>query len=273
MQLTTPAHSLRTRAPAGELEESLVPAEIKVMSDNAELSREAVREFQQAAQSAIAGHGRFAAALSGGNTPRAVFSLLAKEHATDLPWDRIHLFFGDERYVPSDHPESNYHMANEALLSKVAIPAANIQRIRTELDQESAARDYEDRLRAFFGATDQHWPQFDLVLLGLGDDGHTASLFPGTAALVESSRLVVANWVEKFKTFRITLTFPVLNHASAVIFLVSGAGKAEILRDVLDPSGPARFPAQQVQPESGRMLWLADRAAAALLPAQTPQLR
>src|SRR5262249_2359579 len=144
------------------------------------------------------GYGRFSVALSGGNTPRAVFSLLAEQHSADLPWDRIHVFFGDERYVPSDHPESNYRMASEALLSCVPIRPENVHRIRTELDPESAAKDYETQLQTFFRVPDRSLPRFDLVMLGLGDDGHTASLFPGTSALGETTRLVVAVWVEKF---------------------------------------------------------------------------
>jgi 6-phosphogluconolactonase len=134
--------------------------------------------------------------------------------------------------------------------------------VRTELDPEAAAQDYENELRDFFHLTSNDGPRFDLVLLGLGDDGHTASLFPGTAALNEVSRKVVANWVEKFQSFRISLTFPVLNHAAEVVFLVSGAGKAQILADVLRPSGAVRFPAQRIKPEDGRLLWLADQDAA-----------
>ena len=246
-----------------------MPAEIKVVSDNAELNREAAREFQRTAQSAIAGHGRFAVALSGGNTPRAVYSLLAEQHSADLPWDRVHVFFGDERYVPPDHVDSNYRMAREALLSRVPIPPENVHRVRTELDPESAARDYETQLQAFFGVSNQSVPQFDLIMLGLGDDGHTASLFPGTSALAETKRLVVAVWVEKFKTFRLTLTFPVVNRAAEVLFLVAGQGKAQVLKDVLSPSAASLLPAQRVQPTDGHLLWLVDHDAARLLQVKT----
>src|SRR5262245_36302141 len=224
------AKSGQTRARPGEPDE--MAAEIKVVPDNS-LNSEAAQEFQRAAQSAIAGRGRSAVALSGGNTPRAVFSLLAEQHSADLFWDRIHIFFGDERYVPPDHPESNYRMANEALLSRVRIPAENVHRFHTELDPESAAKDYETRLQTFFREPDQSPPRFDLVMLGLGEDGHTASLFPGTSAPNETTRFVVAVWVEKFKMYRLTLTLPVLNHSAEVLFLVAGPSKAGILKEVL----------------------------------------
>jgi len=240
-----------------------VAAEIKVVPDNT-LNSEAAQEFQRAAQSAVAGQGRFAVALSGGNTPRAVFSLLAQQHSADLPWDRIHIFFGDERYVPPDHPESNYRMANEALLSRVRIPAENVHRFRTELDPESAAKDYETQLQTFFREPGQSPPRFDLVMLGLGEDGHTASLFPGTSAPNETTRFVVAVWVEKFKMFRLTLTLPVLNHSAEVLFLAAGPSKAGILKEVLSRPAAA-LPAQKVQPTGGRLLWLVDQSAARLL--------
>src|SRR5262249_31812310 len=199
-----------------------------------------------------------------GNTPRAVFSLLAEQHSADLFWDRIHIFFGDERYVPPDHPESNYRMAHEALLSLVRIPPENVHRFRTELDPESAAKDYETQLQTFFGEPEQSLPRFDLVMLGLGEDGHTASLFPGTSALNETTRLVVAVWVEKFKMFRLTLTLAALNHSAEVLFLVAGANKAGVLKEVL-PNPTAALPAQKIQPAGGRLLWLVDQSAARLL--------
>lgn len=241
--------------------------EIKVVSDNAALNRVAAQEFQSAAQSAIADHGRFAVALSGGNTPRSIYSLLAQEYKTSLPWNRIHIFFGDERSVPPDHADSNFRMANEALLSQLAIPPENVHRVRAELEPDAAAKDYESRLRDFFDPANDAWPRFDLIMLGLGEDGHTASLFPGSSALMDTSRWVTSTWVQRMKTYRITLTYPVLNHAAEVEFLVSGSGKAEILRDVLGPPAFPPFPAQQVKPENGRLLWLLDHDAAALLPA------
>ncbi len=155
-------------------------------------------------------------------------------------------------------------MAQEALLSKVPVPATNVFRIRTELDANQAAQEYEDQLRSFFALEPGEFPRFDLIMLGLGDDGHTASLFPGSAALNETSRLVVANWVEKFQQYRITLTYPVINHAAEVMFLVSGAGKAQILKNVLSGQGE-RYPAQRVRSENGVLLWLVDQDAARLL--------
>lgn len=242
--------------------------EVKIVPDNATLARAAAQEFHRVVERAVDERGRFSVALSGGNTPRSVYALLANQHK-ELPWDRVHIFFGDERAVPPQHPDSNFRMASESLLSLVPIPGKNVHRIRAELDPESAAQDYEGQLREFFHLTANDWPRFDLVLLGLGDDGHTASLFPGTVALSERSRIVATNWVEKLQSFRITLTFPVLNHAAEVIFLVSGESKAQILSDVLRP-GAKRYPAQSVSPESGRLLWLADQDAARLLRFATP---
>jgi 6-phosphogluconolactonase len=240
-----------------------MPVEVKIVPDNATLARVAAQEFHRLAEAGIQQSGRFSVALSGGNTPRAVYSLLADEHK-GLSWDRIHVFFGDERQVPPDHPDSNFRMASESLLSKVPIPRENVHRIRAELEPEAAAKDYDEQLAKYFHLGDHGWPRFDLIFLGLGDDGHTASLFPGTNALSDVSSRVAANWVEKLKTFRITLTFPVLNHAAQVIFLVSGESKAQILSAVLSP-GDRKYPAQWVQPENGRWLWLADQAAGRLL--------
>jgi len=242
--------------------------EVKIVPDNATLNRVAAQEFHRLAELAIKERGRFSVALSGGNTPRSVYSLLAEEHK-DLPWDRIHIFFGDERHVPPNHPESNFRMASESLLSKVSIPEQNVHRIHAELEAEPAAQEYERHVREFFQLKNLGWPRFDLVFLGLGDDGHTASLFPGSAALNDTSQIVAANWVEKFQSFRLTFTFPVLNHAAEVVFLVSGEGKAQILNEVLKPP-PKKYPSQFVQPEHGHLLWLADQDAARLLQVTTP---
>jgi 6-phosphogluconolactonase len=242
--------------------------EIKIVPDNAALAQAAAQEFHHLAEAAVRERGRFCVALAGGNTPRAIYSLLASEHR-QLPWDSIHIFFGDERHVPPDHPDSNFRMASESLLSKVPILQKNVHRIRAELDAEAAAEQYDQELREFFQLIDHDWPRFDLILLGLGDDGHTASLFPGSKALTEMSRRVVANWVEKLQTFRITLTYPVLNHGAEVMFLVSGASKAQILSQVLR-LGAKEYPAQNVQPASGRLLWLVDKDAGSLLRFATP---
>jgi 6-phosphogluconolactonase len=241
------------------------PGNITVVADASALYRAAAAEFSRCAREAIAASGRFCVALSGGNTPRGVYSLLAAEQGKALPWNRVFVFFGDERHVPPDHPDSNYRMANETLLSKVPIPPENVFRVQAELPAGDAAGQYERNLREFFNLRENAWPNFDLVLLGLGDDGHTASLFPGTGALEETSRLVVANWIEKFQSYRITFTYPVLNHAIETLFLVSGEGKAQILKSVLAPSGPGAYPAQAVQPQTGIVMWLVDREAARLL--------
>jgi 6-phosphogluconolactonase len=243
--------------------------EIKIVPDSVTLARVAAQEFQRRAEAAVQEHGRFSVALSGGNTPRAVYSILASEHK-DLPWARIHIFFGDERHVPPDHPDSNFRMASESLLSKVPIPEKNVHRIHAELEAEVAAAEYDQQLCNFFQLSSPNWPRFDLIFLGIGEDGHTASLFPGSKALTEKSRRVVANWVAKFKTFRITLTFPVINHAAAVVFLVSGAGKAQILSEILQP-GSQKYPAQSVHPENGRLLWLVDEDAGSLLRLAEPR--
>jgi 6-phosphogluconolactonase len=241
---------------------------IKIVPDAVTLAHEAAQEFHRLTEAAVQARGRFSVALSGGNTPRSVYSLLASEHK-QLPWDRVHIFFGDERHVPPDHPDSNFRMASESLLSKVPIPAKNIHRIHAELDAEAAAAEYDQQLVNFFHLGNQDWPRFDLIFLGIGEDGHTASLFPGSQALTATLRRVTANWVEKFQTFRITLTLPVLNHAAEVAFLVSGAGKAQILKEVLRP-GTKKYPAQYVQPENGRLLWLVDQDAGSMLRLATP---
>jgi 6-phosphogluconolactonase len=243
--------------------------QIKVAADNAALNLMAVEEFCCCAKTAITARNRFCVALSGGNTPRAVYSLLATKKDL-LPWDKIYIFFGDERHVPPEHSDSNYRMANESLLSRVPLPQKNIYRVRAELDAKVAAQEYEDQLREFFQLQDirlqnNDWPQFDLILLGLGDDGHTASLFPGSLALAENTRMVVANWVKKFNEYRITLTFPVLNQAAEVMFLVSGESKAHILKDVLNLESTNTYPVQRVQPANGRLLWFLDQPAARLL--------
>jgi 6-phosphogluconolactonase len=238
-------------------------SEIKILPTNADLCRAAAREFHQLATTAVAERGRFTVALSGGNTPRSIYSLLASEHK-DLPWERIHIFFGDERHVPPTDSDSNFRMANESLLSKVPIPEGNVHRVRAELDANAAAEDYAKQLSAFFQLGRGEWPRFDLVWLGLGEDGHTASLFPGSDALNDTSHLAAANWVQKFQTFRITLTFPVLNRAAEVAFLVSGESKAQILSDIMKP-GPKKYPSQSIQPEEGHLLWLLDQDAAKLL--------
>ncbi len=245
---------------------------IEIFATPSDLFHAAAEEFVRAARSAIGAQGRFAVALSGGSTPKALYSLLAANYAT-FAWNRVFLFFGDERHVPPTDSESNYRMVNETLLSKLSIPAENVFRVHAENpDAAAAAADYEAQLRSFFGLRSGvrpvELPRFDLILLGMGPDGHTASLFPESDALGEESRLVVANWVAKFNTHRITLTFPVLNHAAEVIFMASGADKAEILRQVLEEKNTPPLPSQRVQPTDGKLLWMLDQAASAKLSPQ-----
>jgi 6-phosphogluconolactonase len=235
-----------------------------------DLFQAAAEEFIRAATESIAKRGRFTVALSGGSTPKNMYALIAANASTTLPWAQMFFFWGDERHVPPDDPESNYRMAYEALLSKVPVPAENIFRVPTENpDATVAAATYDQTLRKFFEVAQGEFPRFDLILLGLGPDGHTASLFPETAALQEKSQLVVANWVEKFKTNRITFTLPVLNAARCVAFLVSGIDKAAVLREVLesDASGE-KYPSKLVRPSDGKLIWFVDRAAASELPAE-----
>jgi 6-phosphogluconolactonase len=246
---------------------------IEVFATAADLFQAAAEEFVCASRAAIGAQGRFTVALSGGSTPKGLYSALATKYA-DFAWNRVFLFFGDERHVPPTDPESNYRMVNESLLTKIAIPAENVFRVRAENpDASVAAADYEAQLRRFFelrpggqpGDRSGELPRFDLILLGLGLDGHTASLFPESPALEEQSRLVVANWVAEFNTHRITFTFPVLNRAAEVIFLASGADKADMLHQVLEGKNTPLLPSQRVQPSDGKLLWMLDEAAAAKL--------
>jgi 6-phosphogluconolactonase len=241
------------------------PDFLRVEADADALSRAAVQEIARCAQDAISARGRFTLVLSGGNTPRAIYSRLAAEKKDSLPWSKVFLFFGDERHVPPDDPDSNYRMAKESLVSQVPIPPDHVHRIQAELDADTAAEKYQQEVSTFFGLNPPALPRFDLVLLGMGDDGHTASLFPGTKALTERVRIVTANDVPKLNTQRITLTYPVFNNAAEVMVLLSGSGKAETLAQVLRSGDAARFPILGVRPEQGRLLWLADSAAARLL--------
>jgi 6-phosphogluconolactonase len=224
----------------------------------------AAEEVVRAANQAVAQRGRFTLALSGGSTPKNLYTLLATNARTSLPWDRTYFFWSDERHVPPSDPESNYRMAEEAMLSKVPVAASNVFRVPTENpDAAAAAEAYEQTLRKFFTVEAGQLPRFDLILLGMGPDGHTASLFPETAALRERSRLVVANWVEKLKTSRITFTLPLLNAARCVAFLVSGTDKASVLHEVLEGNAPGeQYPAKLVRPADGKLIWFLDRAAA-----------
>jgi 6-phosphogluconolactonase len=248
---------------------STVKPEIYIVTNAEALSRAAAAEFVDRATAAVHEKSSFTVALSGGSIPKSLYALLANDTSLRerAPWVKTYCFWGDERHVPPDHPDSNYRMAYDAMLSKVPIPSANIHRIKGEYpDAEQAAHEYEQTLRGFFRLPVGQYPRFDLVFLGLGPDAHTASLFPGTQALHEQQRLVVANWVGKFYAERITMTAPVLNNAACVVFLVSGEEKALPVKAVLEGRyEPSQLPAQLIRPRHGRLVWLVDQAAARLL--------
>jgi 6-phosphogluconolactonase len=243
------------------------PLDLRRLTTPQDLFQAAAEEVIRLATDAVAQRGRFTIALSGGSTPKSMYTLIAANASATLPWAQMFFFWGDERHVPPDDPDSNYRMAREAILSKVSIPAANVFPVPTEnQDAVAAAEAYERTVRKFFGLGAGELPCFDLILLGMGPDGHTASLFPESAALQEKSRLVVANWVDKLKASRITFTLPVLNAARCVAFLVSGADKAAVLHEVLEGSAPAeKYPSKLVQPTNGKLIWFLDRAAASEL--------
>lgn len=238
---------------------------VTVFEDAEEVARAAAERFAELAQSTIGKRGRFVVALAGGSTPKRTYELLAGgDYRGHVDWSKVHVFFGDERMVPADSAESNYRMASEAMLSRLPVPPENVHRINGLGDAVANARLYEDELRTFFN--DAGWPSFDLVLLGMGDDGHTASLFPGTKALDEREAWVAANWVEKFNTYRVTLTAPAINRAAHVVFLVTGANKADPLREVLKGEPDTqRLPSQLIKPLDDSLEWLVDKAAATRL--------
>ncbi len=245
--------------------------EIRILTTPQELSEVAAEDVVRAAKEALAERGRFTIALSGGSTPKNLFNLLATNARNVLPWDCTFFFWGDERHVPPTDPDSNYRMAEETMLSKIPVNAGNVFRVPAENPDASAvAEAYEQTLRKFFQLEPGQVPVFDLILLGMGLDGHTASLFPNTAGLQEKARLVIANWVDKLKASRITLTVPVLNAARCVAFMVSGTDKAAVLRTVLEENAPAeQYPSKLIRPERGKLLWLLDRAAASELTSKT----
>jgi 6-phosphogluconolactonase len=243
------------------------PAEIIVADDPPALAEAAARAIVDVALEAVAARGRFTVALAGGSTPRVTYERLAQAPLRDrMPWDRTWIFFGDERGVEPDHPDSNFRMAHQALLAKVPIPPAQIARIRGEADDpEAAAAEYARRVGEVFACKRGELPRFDLVLLGMGVDGHTASLFPGSPVLKEVFRPVAAVHAAAASIpQRFTFTFPLLNAAARVMFLVAGPEKAKMVKAVLGEPG-AGLPAAMVRPTDGRLTWLLDRAAAALL--------
>lgn len=242
------------------------PGDLRVYKNAGELALGGAQLFVDGAAEAIRARGRFRMALSGGSTPRRVYELLATPaFSSRVDWDRVDLFWGDERYVPADARDSNYHMTAQALLDQIPVSPANIHRVPTEISPASAAAGaYEAEIRKVFRDA-ASVPQFDLIFLGLGSNGHTASLFPHSPALHESSRLVVADFVAEVNAWRISMSLPLLNHGSIVAFLIQGEEKAEVLRDVLvGPRDPERLPAQFIAPQ-GKLLWMTDAGAATLV--------
>ena len=222
---------------------------IRIFDNPSELARGAAEHFVTLAQ-----QDRFTVALSGGSTPKILYQLLAdpdEPFRARVPWSKTHFYWSDERHVPPDHPDSNYRMAHEAMLSHVPVPESNVHRVSGENPSaQEAADEYEQILV----------PRLDQILLGLGTDGHTASIFPGSDLLHETKRLVAAPWVKKLNTYRITMTLPLLNNGASIVFLVSGREKAEIVKEVLE--GPKKYPAQFVQPTDGELIWMLDKDAA-----------
>jgi 6-phosphogluconolactonase len=245
--------------------------EVRVYQNTNLLNRALAERFVTISERAIAARGRFVVCLAGGNTPRSAYELMTTQEYTSLiDWNNAYVFWGDERCVPPESPESNVRMVRETLLNFVPVPINHINRIRGELPPVQAAEQYDRTLRDFFrDRMNSGKPRFDLVLLGMGADGHTASLFPGTTALREEKRWAVANHVPSLDAWRVTLTAPAINAAANVIFLVSGAEKAETVKSVLEGNeNSAQLPAQMIKPENGHLLWLLDDPAASRLATQ-----
>jgi 6-phosphogluconolactonase len=250
----------------------VVKVTYQVWPTAAEMALASAQKFTETVEQAVTKRGVARVAISGGSTPQATFKLLAAEpFASRVPWDKLQLFWVDERCVAPDNPESNYGVARDLLLSRVPIPEANVFRMEGELDPEVAASRYESTLRNVLRLEGAETPAFDLVSLGMGPDGHTASLFPNTDGLNELGRLVIANHVPQKDVWRISLTWPVINHASQVVFELEGPGKADILAEVLTgPRDPDRLPSQLIRPANGNLLFLLDNASAAKLPPAQP---
>lgn len=236
--------------------------DIYVFSSLNDLAQKGAEVFADAASSAVREKGFFTVALSGGKTPLAMYERLA---AKNVPWKDVHLFWGDERCVHPSSPESNFGSAYKNLISKVNIPSGNIHRMKGELDPAEAALDYDGEIKDFFSSMGAApgIPTFDLVLLGLGEDGHTLSLFPSTDAINERTRLVAANHVPRLGAWRITMTLPLVNETKCAVFLVSGAEKSAVLKEVIE--GDLTYPAALIRPKKGKLLWLVDKEAAKLL--------
>jgi len=234
--------------------------QLKIVPTKENLIHQAVELFIEAASIQIERKGVFTVALSGGNTPKPVYAALAEPgNRARVDWGKAHLFWGDERHVPPEDPQSNFRMAREVLLDQVDIPAENVHRVPAEMEVRMAAFQYEEELRQFFGG---EWPVFDFVFLGMGQDGHTASLFPQSAGLNEDFRWFIANYAPRMETWRLTLSAPAINAARFILVLVEGEGKAVRLKTVLNgPSDPYEMPIQMIDPPGGEMVWLVDQTA------------
>jgi 6-phosphogluconolactonase len=243
--------------------------EVRILKDGPTIAQRAANKFVALAQSAVRERGTFSVALAGGSTPKLLYTLLATDpHLRGkLPWDKMQLFFGDERHAGPEDAQSNFKMASESMITKVPVNPEHVHRMMGEyLDAEKAALEYEEVLRTQFHLQGAELPRFDLVLAGMGDEGHTLSLFPGTKALHAQGRTVVRNWVGKLFTDRITITAPVARHAAVILFMVTGKEKAPALKAVLEgPYEPEQLPAQLLQPGNGELLWLVDQAAGNML--------
>lgn len=234
--------------------------DIRIFSDPESLAQAAGKIFADAANHAITEQGRCSIALSGGSTPRELFRALTSAYLDSITWEKVHLFWSDERSVPPDHAQSNYRLAYDEMISKIPIPEGNIHRIRGELAPAEAAGEYEMEMARYFGSA--HIPVFDLILLGVGQDGHTASLFPDSEALSEKNHFAVLSYSESAGNWRVTLTLPVLNNALDILFLVSGKSKSGIMSKIIEQGRRDHYPAGMVKPSRGRIIWLLDREAA-----------
>jgi 6-phosphogluconolactonase len=242
--------------------------DIIIARDSEELNRIAAEKFISIGREAIEQNDKFTVSLAGGSTPKSVYKLLAsKDFRPQIDWQKVFFFFGDERNVSIDSDESNFRMANESILKPLQISPENIFRWETEIEEaEKIAENYEKTIAGFFNLAENELPRFDLILLGMGDDGHTASLFPYTEGLRETGRIAVVNFVEKFDTNRLTFTFSTINNAANVVFLINGANKANPLKEVLEgESQPEKFPSQNINPKNGNLFWLVDNQAAQFL--------
>ncbi len=246
--------------------------EVRILAGSAAIAKRAAQEFIQAAVAAARDKNAFHVALAGGSTPKALYNLLVSDSVlrSQVPWDKMHVFFGDERHVGPGHPDSNFRMATETMLSKAPLKGNQITRIKGEYpDAGQAAREYEEAIAAHFKLKAGELPRFDLLLAGMGNEGHTLSLFPGTKALHADGHIAVRNWVGKLYTDRITLTAPAACAAAEILFMVTGADKALALKGVLEgPYEPEQLPAQLLQPKNGKLLWLVDTAAGSMLSKQ-----